>query len=162
MTPQWWETLLPREKMAFAAGVLAVGLLLLYLLFIQPLLSKQTRLRDEVKSRRTELTWMREAAKEIAQSAPAAPEGAATAPPLQIIDQAARENHLSDQLKRMEPGSSGEIKIWLNNAAYVNLIRWLRQLSATGRLAITNLNVEKGSGPGLVNAQLTLNSTGAQ
>jgi general secretion pathway protein M len=158
MIAHWWENLLSREKMAFGAGALALGLLLIYLL-IQPLLSKRTRLRDEVSSRRAELTWMREAAKEIAQSAPAAPQGVATAPPLQIIDQAARENHLSAQLKRLEPGSNGEIKVWLNNAAHVDLIRWLRQLSATGRLAITNLNIEKGSASGLVNAQLTLTSS---
>jgi len=159
---QWWENLLPREKMAFGAGMLAVGLLLLYLIVLQPLLTKQSRLRDEVRNRRAELSWMREAAKEIAQSAPAAPEGAASAPPLQIIDQAARENHLGEQLKRVEPGSGGEIKVWLNNAAYVDLLRWLRQLSDTGRLRLANLNVEKGSGPGLVNAQLTLSGTGAQ
>lgn len=158
MIAHWWENLLPREKMAFTAGFLAMGLLLIYLL-LQPLLSKRTRLRDEVSSRRAELTWMREAAKEIAQSAPALPLGGASTPPLQIIDQAARENQLSAQLKRLEPGSSGEIKVWLNNAAHVDLIRWLRQLSATGRLTITNLNIEKGSASGLVNAQLTLTSS---
>lgn len=158
MITHWWENLLPREKMAIAAGALAMGLLLAYLL-VQPFLNKRTRLRDEVSSRRAELAWMREAAKEIEQSAPAAPQGTATAPILQIIDQAARENHLSDQLKRLEPGSSGEIKVWLNNSAHVDFIRWLRQLSATGRLAITNLNVEKGSATGLVNAQLTLTSS---
>ncbi|NTV12452.1 MAG: type II secretion system protein M [Desulfobulbaceae bacterium] len=153
----WWENLLPREKMAVAAGALAVGLLLLYLL-VQPLLSKRSKLRDEVVRGRTELAWMHEAAREIEQSGPAAPQGTATAPPMQLIDQAARENHLSDQLKRLEPGVNGEIKVWLNNANFVNLLHWLRQLSATGRLAVTNLNVEKGSAPGLVNAQLTLSS----
>lgn len=161
MISHWWENLLPREKTAFAAGLLALGVLLLYLL-LQPLLSKRTRLREEVGRQRAELTWMRGAAQEIAQSAPALPPGAVSTPPLQIIDQAARENHLSAQLKRLEPGSGGEIKVWLNNAAHVDLTRWLRQLSATGRLAITNLNVEKGSAPGLVNAQLTLSSSEAQ
>lgn len=157
----WWENLLPREKTAVAAGALALGLLLLYLL-VQPLLSRQSRLRAEVKERRAELAWMREAAREIAQAAPALPPGAESAQPLQFIEQAARDNHLSDRLKRMEPGTGGEIKIWLNNAAHVDLIRWLRQLSGSGRLFIANLNIEKGSGPGLVNAQLTLNSTEAQ
>jgi len=158
---QWWENLLPREKMTFGAGALALALLLLFLLF-QPLLAKRAQLRNEVTRQRAELAWMHEAAKEIAQAAPSAPEGGATAPPLQLLDQAARENHLSDQLKRVEPGNAGEIKVWLNNATQVNLIRWLRQLSTTGRLTITNLNLEKGSGPGLVNAQLTLNSPGVQ
>lgn len=159
--PSWWENLLPREKLALAAGAMALALLVLYLL-LQPLLSRQAKLKNEVKEQRAELTWMREAAKEIAEAAPAAPPGTATAPPMQLIDQAARENHLSDQLKRMEPGSSGEIKVWLTNAAYVDLLRWLRQLSGTGRLRLANLNVEKGSSPGLVNAQLTLNSNGGQ
>lgn len=154
---EWWETLQPKEKLATAAGGLAVTLLIGYLL-IQPLLSNRSRLLEEVSNRRTELTWMRDAAREIGQSDLPGRNGAATLPPLQLIDQVARENHLSDQLKRVEPGPGGEIKVWLNNASYVDMVRWLRQLSATGRLAITNLNVEKGTGPGLVSAQLTLNS----
>lgn len=150
----WWENLRRREKLAVAAGGLVVLLLLLYLL-LQPLLVKRSRLRDEVSSRRAELAWMRDAAKEIGQSGTIS--GNAT-PPLQFIEQAARDNHLSDQLKRLEPGSGGEIKAWLNNVVYVDLVHWLRQLTATGHLTITNLNVEKGSSPGLVSAQLTLNS----
>jgi general secretion pathway protein M len=155
--PEWWENLQRQEKLAAAATGLAVTLLVVYLL-LQPLLSSRVRLREEVSNRRAELAWMRDAAKEIGQSDAAARNGGAAIPPLQFIDQAARENHLSEQLKRVEPGSGGEIKVWLSNAAYVDLVRWLRQLSTAGRLAITNLNVEKGASPGLVSAQLTLNS----
>ena len=155
--PEWWENLQRQGKMAAAVGGLALATLLLYLL-IQPLLSNQARLREEVQNRRAELAWMRNAAQEIGQSGAAARLGNAAMPPIQFIDQAARENHLSDQLKRLEPGQGGEIKVWLNNAAYVDLIHWLRQLSGAGHLAITNLNVEKGASPGLVSVQLTLNS----
>ena len=154
--PYWWENLQRQEKLAAAGGGLAMALLLLYLL-LQPLLSNRSRLQAEVSNRRAELAWMRDAAREIGQSDATARNGAAI-PPLQFIDQAARENHLGEQLKRMEPGQGGEIKVWLNNAAYVDLIHWLRQLSTTGHLAITNLTVEKGAAPGLVSAQLTLNS----
>ena len=154
---EWWENLQPREKLAAAASGLAVTLLVLYLL-LQPLLSNRARLREEVNNRRAELAWMRDAAREIGQSGAAARNGAAAIPPLQFIDQAARENHLSEQLKRVEPGSGGEIKVWFINATYVDLVRWLRQLSGPGRLAITNLNVEKGANPGLISAQLTLTS----
>jgi type II secretory pathway component PulM len=154
---EWWENLGRQEKMAAAATVLAVALLLLYLL-LQPLLRNRARLREEVTTRRAELAWMQEAAREIGQSDLSARNSGGTMPPLQFIDQAARENHLSDQLKRMEPGTGNEIKVWLSNAAYVDLVRWLRQLSASGRLTISSLNVEKGTSPGLVSAQLTLNS----
>lgn len=155
--PEWWGNLQPKEKLAAAAAGLAVTLLVLYLL-LQPLLGNRSRLLEEVNNRRTELAWMRDAAREIGQSGASARVGAATIPPLQFIDQMARENHLSEQLKRVEPGAGGEIKVWLNNAAYVDLVRWLRQLSVNGRLSIINLNVEKGTAPGLVSAQLTLNS----
>jgi general secretion pathway protein M len=153
----WWENLQPKEKVAVAAAALVLVLLLGYLL-VNPWLASRSRLREEVSSRRTELAWMRDAAGEVGQSAPPGREAAAAIPPLQFIDQAARENRLSSQVKRMEPGPGGEIKVWLTNAAYVDLVRWLRQLSTSGRLSITNLNVEKGASPGLVSAQLTLNS----
>lgn len=154
---EWWENLQRKEKAAGIAGGLTVVLLVLYLL-LQPLLSNRARLKTEIANRRAELTWMRDAAREIGQSGAAARSGAAALPPLQFIDQAARENRLSEQLKRVEPGAGGEIKVWLINATYVDLVRWLRQLSSSGRLAITNLNVEKGTSPGLVSSQLTLNS----
>lgn len=154
---EWWGNLQPKEKLVAAAAGLAAALLVLYLL-LQPLLSNRNRLLEEVSNRRTELAWMRDAAREIGRSGASAQAGAAAIPPLQFIDQAARENHLSDQLKRVEPGAGGEIKVWLNNAAYVDLVRWLRQLSVNGRLSIINLNIEKGTAPGLVSAQLTLNS----
>lgn len=155
--PEWWENLQRKERLAAAAGGLVVALLITYLL-LQPLLSNRARLREEVTNRRAELAWMRDAAREIGQSGASARDGAEAVPPLQFIDQAARENHLSEQLKRVEPGPGGEIKVWLINATYVDLVRWLRQLSGPGRLAITNLNVEKSATPGLISAQLTLNS----
>lgn len=155
--PAWWENLQAREKTAVAAAALAVVLLLVYLL-LQPFFSNRARLREEVSTRRAELAWMRESAREIGELGYSARAEAAAIPLLQFIDQAARENRLSDQLKRLEPGPSGEIKVWLNNVAYVDLIRWLRQLTVSGRLAVANLNVEKGASPGLISAQLTLNS----
>jgi type II secretory pathway component PulM len=80
---------------------------------------------------------------------------------LELIDRAARENQLSGQLKRMEPGTGDEIKVWLESAAYVDLIRWLRQLTGDGQIAIANLTAEKGSAPGRVDARLTFTSTGS-
>ena len=122
----WWENLPGRERTAIAVGGLLLLLLLGYLL-IQPLLGKRTRLRDEVSSRKAELAWMRDAAKEIAQSDGGSSSGSPATPVLQLIDQAARDNHLTNQLKRLEPGTGTDIKVWLNNAAYVDLVRWLRQ-----------------------------------
>jgi len=156
----WWNDLQPRERAVLAAG--AAGLLVLLLLLGRPLLAERERLRQEIATRQGELAWMRDAAEEISQSGGTPRnDGDRAIPVLQFIDQAARENRLSDRLKRLEPGPDGEIKVWLNNVVYVDLVRWLRQLDATGRLTIRNLNVEKGGAPGQVNAQLTLDSGGA-
>lgn len=155
--PYWWENLQRKEKAAVAATALAVALLVVYLL-LQPFFRGRARLQTEVSNRRLELAWMRDAAREIGELGYAGQGQAAATPPLQLIDQLARENRLSEQLKRLEPGADGEIKVWLNNVVYVDMVRWLRQLTATGRLSIANLNVEKGSKPGMVSAQLTLNS----
>ncbi|HSH13303.1 MAG TPA: type II secretion system protein GspM [Desulfurivibrionaceae bacterium] len=157
--PYWWENLQRKEKAAAAASALAIALLVVYLL-LQPFFSSRARLQKEVSNRRLELAWMRDAAREIGELGYAGQGQSAATPPLQLIDQLARENRLSDQLKRLEPGSEGEIKVWLNNAVYVDMIRWLRQLTATGRFSIANLNVQKGSTPGVISAQLTLNSGG--
>jgi general secretion pathway protein M len=154
-----WEDLQYREKLAAIGVGLALGLLLLYLL-LQPLLGQHARLRSEVEARRVDLAWMRNAAAELDRSGALA-RNRQGGSPLELIDRAARENQLSGQLKRMEPGTGDEIKVWLESAAYVDLIRWLRQLTGDGQIAIANLTAEKGSAPGRVDARLTFTSTGS-
>jgi len=153
-----WEDLQYREKIALIGGSTALVLVLLYML-TQPLLSRSARLRDEVATRRADLVWMQNSAAEIIRTGGAAQKPAA-ASPLKMIDQTVRANDLTGQLKRLEPGTGDEIKVWMEDVVYVDLIHWLRQLTGEGTIAIASLTVEKGGTPGRVNARLTFGSIG--
>jgi len=153
-----WEDLQFREKIAVVGGAIALTLALLYLL-MQPLLSKRARLRDEVASRQADLVWMQNSAAEIIRSGGTAQKLAATSP-LKLIDQTVRANNLAGQLKRLEPGTGSEIKVWMEDVVYVDLIHWLRQLTSEGQITIASLTVEKSGAPGLVNARLTFTGGG--
>jgi general secretion pathway protein M len=153
-----WEDLQYREKIAVVGGGAALVLALLYLL-MQPLLSRRARLRDEVATRQAELVWMQNSAAEIIGSGDAAQKPAA-ASPLKLIDQTVRANDLSGQLKRLEPGTGNEIKVWMEDVVYVDLIHWLRQLAGEGPITIASLTVEKSGAPGRVNARLTFTGNG--
>ncbi len=151
-----WNDLQYREKVALVGGTLSVLLTIIYLL-LQPLLHHRATMQAEVSARRAELAWMRNAVREVGNAAVPA---AATASPLKQIDQAARQNHLSDQLKRLEPGVNNEIKVWLENAVYVDMLRWLRQLTGAGQISLANMTVENSDTPGLVNAKITFTTGG--
>lgn len=153
-----WDDMQYREKIAVVAGAAALVLLLLYLL-LQPLLSRRTSLQDEVTTRRADLAWMRKAAGEIGRSGSAAQKSAAVSP-LKVIDQTVRENNLAGQLKRLEPGTGNEIKVWMENAVFVDLVHWLRQLAGEGQITIASLTAEKSGDPGRVNARLTFTTGG--
>jgi len=153
-----WEDLQYREKVAVVGGGAAVIMVLVYLL-MQPLLNRRAHLREEVATRQAELVWMRNSAAEIARAGGAA-QTTATVSPLKLIDQTVRANDLAGQLKRLEPGTGNEIKVWMEDVVYVDLIHWLRQLTADGVVAIAGLTVDKSEVPGLVNAKLTFTSNG--
>jgi general secretion pathway protein M len=153
-----WEDLQFREKIAMVGAAAALILALLYLL-MQPLLSRRAQLREEVVVRQAELVWMMNSAGEIIRGGTAA-QTPAVASPLKLIDQTVRANNLIGQLKRLEPGTGDEIRVWMEEVAYVDLIHWLRQLTGGGQIAIANLTVEKSGAPGRVNARLTFTGGG--
>jgi len=153
-----WEDLQYREKIAVAAAAAALVLALLYLL-MQPLLSRRAQLREEVAARRADLVWMRNSAAEIIRSGVIG-QNPAAASPLKLIDQTVRANDLAGQLKKLEPGTGNEIRVWMEDVVYVDLVHWLRQLTAEGTITISSLTVEKNGAPGRVNARLTFTSGG--
>ncbi len=153
-----WEDLQFRERIAVVGGVAALLLALLYLL-MQPLLSRRDLLREEIATRQADLVWMQNSAEKIIRSGAAA-QNPATVSPLKLIDQTVRANNLTGQLKRLEPGNGNEIKVWMEDVVYVDLIHWLRQLTSEGQITIASLTVEKSGAPGRVNARLTFTSGG--
>lgn len=154
----WWNGLALREQrmILVSGGILAV--FLLYVLGWVPLQGARDRLAEQAEQQRETLRWMQQAATEIRQlSARAKGRSPATGQSLLgLIDQTARAQQVSDAVKRVQPDGTNSVRVWLENAAFDDLMRWLGILEQRHGVSIESLNVERGALEGRVTARLSL------
>ncbi|MFH7320074.1 type II secretion system protein GspM [Desulfurivibrio sp. D14AmB] len=149
----------PRQRPLLMVGLGLLGLLLIWLLLLSPLNASRATLAREIAAKEQELLWMRAAAAEVRQfqSATAGVGGGGGGSPLAVIDTSARQLGLGQAMQRVEPVGGREVRVWLENAVFDDLLRWLVQLEAGHGIQVAEIVVEPGrTASGLVNARLTL------
>lgn len=152
----YFENLSKRERyMVIGAGA-ALLVFLLYILAWSPLVNRAQTLERRVHAQEQELAWMRQAAAEVQRlrggSAPA--QAARSESLLSLIERTARERGLSGAVRRVQPEGQSGARIWLEGAAFDDLVLWLHQLSSNYGVRISEASVDRQPQPGLVNARL--------
>jgi general secretion pathway protein M len=149
-----------RERLILITGMAALCLVLGYVLLIAPFYSSLATYKREIPSKEEELAWMRRAALEVRQfKAPASRAGADhdRQSPLSAIDGSARQLGLGRALKRVEPAGQNEVRIWMEEAPFDEVIRWVAVLGDTYAIEVSEFVVETSrNGQGQVNARITL------
>jgi general secretion pathway protein M len=159
----WFFGLEPRERVLVVAGAVVLGLLLLYLLILEPVSSRYSALREGVVQQKKTLVWMQQAAQQVQalkRSAPGAARGLGGRSLLAVVDQSARSANLGDSLKRIEPDGAKGVKVWLEGVAFDPMILWLGNLTRTYQIEASLITIEP-QGSGRVHARLTLLEPGA-
>nr|VFK39850.1 MAG: Type II secretory pathway, component PulM [Candidatus Kentron sp. TC]VFK57170.1 MAG: Type II secretory pathway, component PulM [Candidatus Kentron sp. TC] len=152
------DTLKPRERVALAVGGLAILLAVLQFFVIEPLDRKTEFLKRQVSSRKADLRWMRQAAEKIIrlrESDTAREEVAHSQSLLIVVDNSAKKAGISRDVKRIEPASQESVRVWIEEVAFDNLVRWLGELRAAGVYS-DNIAIERRKVSGRVNAKATL------
>jgi len=152
----FWEDLHKKEKLALVIGVGLVAALLAYALLVKPFADDLISKRENISARYAELTWMQAAALEVRQLTADDTRPKQSGSPLKIIDQTARRFGVAPKLKRLEPGENNQVRIWLEDIVYADLILWLRDLDNKYTIRIDSFTAERLEAPGLVNARVTL------
>jgi general secretion pathway protein M len=149
-----------RERLILIAGMVAICLVFGYALLIAPFYSSLTTHQREIPVKEEELAWMRIAALEVQQfNASASRTGAnqGLQSPLSAIDSSARELGLGRALKRVEPAGQNEVRIWMEEAPFDEVLRWLATLGMSYAIEVSEFVVEPSrNGQGQVNARMTL------
>jgi general secretion pathway protein M len=158
----YWSGLQPRERRILGIGGAALVLMLLYALVLDPYTSNVQRLRETVSEQRALLTWMEQAAQEVRQlrgagSAPASTDGRSL---LAITDSSARQAGLGDSVTRVEPDGERSVRVWLDKAAFNDMVRWLDELREQHAVVIDGAVVERSDTPGRVDARVVLKEAG--
>ncbi|OGR06182.1 MAG: hypothetical protein A2511_14290 [Deltaproteobacteria bacterium RIFOXYD12_FULL_50_9] len=158
------ENLNTRERLLVIAAVGALLCGFLYLGAVRPIMVKYERYRVEVPQKRTDLLWMQEAAQKVAQlnaagriNSEAAGAGGSL---MAAIDQVARQVNLGASLKRVEPDEQNVVRVWLEDAAFADIIGWLHTMHARHGATVVSFSVDRRNREGLVNARVALKGAG--
>lgn len=154
----YWEALNGRQR---ALVVLAGGVVLGALLFVmawEPMLQAREQQRDRVAVQQATLDWLEAVtplAAELRQRADRERDRSGRSL-LGLADETARAAGLAGALTRIEPVGDDRVRVWLDEADFLATMRWLEQLAASYPVAVSQLDLERGRGSGLVNVRVTL------
>jgi general secretion pathway protein M len=153
----WLESLPPRERLALLVGGAALALLLLYSALLHPFLTSKASLEAHVSQQQTLLAWMRPVAMQLqslrAQQPASVPAGQSL---LALVDKSAGDAGFGPALKQVQANPDGSIKVQLQAVGFDSLVRWLGALHQQYGISVGELTAQRGTGPGSVDATLTL------
>ncbi|MCG7897349.1 MAG: type II secretion system protein M [Candidatus Thiodiazotropha lotti] len=159
---QWWQSKTQQEHLAMIIGGTAVLLLLIYLIVWRPFQQSLEQKALLVKSQESTLQWMKDNAdlvKNIRNDQPG--KGAASNEALlTLVDRTAKRIQLRQQIKRIKPQGDDSVQLWVEEASFDTLIRWLGEMTQEYALNIESLNIDRQDAPGLINARVVLQRGG--
>lgn len=156
---EFWTNLSQRDRQLL---IFAGALLLVFILFMSwsSLHTRVDRLRSLVHDQQVLDQWMQDSAAELrqlqsaggTQGAPAATDKSLLA----LVDQTARQAGLGGAIKRVEPEQDDSVRVWFEQVAFDDMVRWLAKLQRTYAVQIDTISVERQDQPGRVNVRLVL------
>jgi general secretion pathway protein M len=156
---QWWMSRTSQEQRALMIGGAVVCLLMIYLLIWEPFAERVDIAAMRVKSQQSTLIWMQESAariKQLKSSGSAGKPAASNQALLTLVDRTAKQNRLRDYIQRLKPQGSNSVQIWMEQAPFDNLIKWLGRLESENGVNVESLSISREEGAGMVKARINL------
>ncbi len=155
----WWDSLAARERMITIAGASALLLILIYLLVLEPFAGKHKLLTNNIKADKELLVWMQQSShkvKRLRRSPAATTTRNSNRSMLATIESSAKQAKLRAAIQRMEPDGNNGAKLWIENANFDSLMRWLDQLQRQHGISVSRSSIDKTGESGLVSSRLSL------
>ncbi|MEW8049091.1 MAG: type II secretion system protein M [Candidatus Thiodiazotropha sp.] len=159
---EWWQSKTPQEHMALMIGAAAILLLLVYLLLWRPFNQALDKKALLVESQQLTLNWMQDNL-DLVKSLRNQQRGKGTGSNealLTLVDRTAKKIRLRQQIQRIKPQGDNAVQLWIEEAPFDTIIKWLGQLTQTHAIEIDSLTIDRQDKPGLVNARLVLQREG--
>jgi general secretion pathway protein M len=159
----WWLTKSPREQLALIAGAAVLLLFLLYLMAWQPFSDALEQKRQLVKGQQATLSWMESQMPEILRlrgNQVKTGKAGNNEALLTLVDRTAKQSRLRQQIQRIKPQGDKSVQLWVEQAAFDTLMKWLDELTEQYGIVIDSLNIDRQDLPGLVNARVVLQRGG--
>lgn len=155
----WFNNLNQREQRIVLVGAVALIIMLFYGVVWDPLTSNVSRLEADTQAGSKTLAWMEQSSAEVKRlrgtggQAQAQRGGESL---LTLVDRTAKESRLASALQRVQPEKEGEVRIWLDGAAFDDMMQWLAQIEKQHGVVVKSAVVESTGASGRVSARLEL------
>ncbi|MCW8924643.1 MAG: type II secretion system protein M [Xanthomonadales bacterium] len=149
-----WSGLQAREQQVLRIGAVILGLLLIYLLIVDPVYSGRKNAEQRLQATREAVSVMQgQAADLMASTATSQAQGSGSL--LTRIESSAEKQGLRNALRRLQPSGNDQMQVSLEGASYTQLIQWLGDLDQQGIRAI-RADIQLDSQSDLLEVQLLL------
>lgn len=152
----WWAGLVPREQRIVLGGLVALGVVFLWLGVWEPIAASRAELRSDVSRLSADLTWMQQVSDQVrrrgAQQRQPISAGAGGSV-LTLIEVSANAAGIKQALGRVQPEGGGA-RLSFDEVGFDALVGWLNDLENRHGLQISQLAVDVSSSPGMVSARL--------
>lgn len=156
---QWFDSRQPQERLALLIMAAFIVGLLIYTLFWLPLNDDIAQKRLWVSEQQETLTWMERTASDInrLQSGNRTGQSRKSSEALlTTVDRTAKQTQLRDTIKRIKPQGNDKVQLWLEQAPFDRVIRWLDTLQRQYNITVSAITIEKQNGSGLIDARINL------
>lgn len=156
---EWFLSLTQRERTMVQGAAAVVIIFIFYMLIIEPISNSYTKNKQNVATATKTLEWMQTAAQEVKQlsggrALSERPQSKQQA--LSVVDRSVRKAGLAGVMKRVQPEGDSGVRVWFENAAFDELIKWLSIIESEHGLSVNEINVEQTESTGLVNVRVFL------
>lgn len=155
----WWLSRTPQDRVAIVITVSVVVLLMAYLFLWLPFNKQITAQRALVENQINTLIWMENSAMEV-QSLRNRHTGTKSTTSngalLTLVDKTAKQDQLRQYIQRLKPQDNDKVQLWLEEAPFDSLVRWLGLLKERYSIVLESISVERQQKTGLVDVRLTL------
>lgn len=155
MIRDYLNQLQPRERRLVSVAAVVLAVFLPYTLIWSPLANRAETLQDQVAKQSEQLQWMRSAVQEIRQLKGSSGALSSGKPLLSQIEQTASRSRLRETIRKIQPEGERGARIWMDNAAFDDVLLWLDQLHKQG-IDVVDMSVERQAEPGRANIRLLL------
>lgn len=157
---QWFNGLDQRERRIVVGGAAVLCLLFVYFLIWEPIVKNMDNMRKSNVDMKQQLVWMQETAAQVKLlKASSVRTGRINKGQslLGIIDRSSKSSQLA--LKRVQPDGDSKARVWLENAKFNDVVRWVENLKRRYGVEIDNASFEKQEEPGLVSGRFVFQTT---
>ena len=153
-----WQQLSLREKRLVIITAIVVVVTLIYFMIWEPLQDGIETSRVRVNAQTNTLQQIRELAAEARQlratKSRAGTRGGGSL--LVIIERTAQQKNLKSNLQKVQPEGQDGVRVWVENAAFDQLIDWLALLENKNTIYVSEIIIERQKEPGRINSRILL------